>query len=98
MTKRWAVWGDRAQRRTMLCLLLMAGIAMAVEGLGVAYLFVTDAQAKTSTDSFVRTMESVLGMSPGKTKPILQCQCSIKYVGTEIRPGHEYAVIIRKLD
>ena len=54
--------------------------------------------AHPQRDAFVRTMESVLGVVPGSRKPILQCQCSIEYVGTEMRSRNLYAVLIRKLD
>jgi len=54
--------------------------------------------ARPQKDSFVHTMESILGVVPGSRKPILQCQCSIEYVGTEIRSRNLYAVLIRKLD
>ena len=31
----WTIWGDRGQRRTILCLLLMAGIMLSAEAVAI---------------------------------------------------------------
>ena len=49
-------------------------------------------------DGFIQAMEASFGMHPGAKKPVMQCQCSIEYLGTKSQGGSVYAVLIKKLD
>ena len=55
------------------------------------------------TDKFVRMIESQIAgnahvsIGPGTTVTLMQCQCSVKYLGTKI-DGHVYEVYLDKLD
>lgn len=46
---------------------------------------------------FVQTIERSVGMSPGMTRVLPECGCTIRYNGTSVS-GNHYAVHIEKLD
>lgn len=48
-------------------------------------------------DAFVRMLEMRQGISPGATKVLTECGCTIRYLGTTVS-GNHYAVHIDKLD
>ncbi len=50
-----------------------------------------------SDDGFVRMLEMRQGVSPGQTRVLPECNCTIRYVGTFVR-GKRYTVVIDKLD
>lgn len=50
-----------------------------------------------SSDGFVQMIERREGMSPGQTKVLPECSCTIRYLGTTVH-GRNYDVHIRRLD
>lgn len=50
-----------------------------------------------STDAFVRMIEQHEGVYPGQVRVLPECNCSIKYLGTE-RRGNVYNVVLEKMD
>ncbi|HZS57562.1 MAG TPA: hypothetical protein VFA65_24390 [Bryobacteraceae bacterium] len=49
-------------------------------------------------DGFISVMEAAFGMSPGGTRVVPQCPCSIEYLGAKALGRGVYAVYIKKLD
>lgn len=56
-----------------------------------------EASSQFSTDAFIRSMETMFG-KPGTRKPVVQCQCSLEYLGTKSEGRGVYAVYLKKLD
>jgi hypothetical protein len=71
---------------------LLAVIAAWAGGYGVANAI------SAPRDGFILAMEQAFGVVPGIKKPVMQCQCSVEYIGTKAQGGGIYAVLIKKLD
>jgi hypothetical protein len=88
-------YGTSPQAPVFGIIALIFGVAV----IGLALLATASgASASTERPSFIEAMESAFGMHPGARKPVMQCQCSIEYLGTKAQGGNVYAVLIKKLD
>ena len=74
----------------VLCFMAILVAWAASYGMGVA--------TASTHDSFIKAMEAAFGVAPGVKKPLMQCQCSVEYLGTRPQGGGVYAVLIKKLD
>lgn len=75
----------------------LLGVFFAAGILFEAAVLVQAAPHFRGTSSFVQTIERSVGMSPGMTRVLPECGCTIRYNGTSVS-GNHYAVHIEKLD
>ncbi len=64
---------------------------------GTTAAFAARAVAPRSSDA-VRQMEGALGISPGGTRVLPQCGCTIRYLKTERVAPNTFAVYVQRLD
>ena len=94
-------WGFQQMRYGITPLDAYIGVFKVVTGLilfGLLFIAFAVGAMASPRDIFILQMESAFGMSPGAKKPVMQCQCSVEYLGTQARGGNIYAVLIKKLD
>ena len=74
-----------------------AGILFSVFALSVFFVVALVAYSMASSDSFIRMVEMREGVSPGQTRVLPECSCTVRYVGTSVH-GRRYSVIFDRLD
>lgn len=63
----------------------------------LVYLSSARAESGFRTDPLVKIIEQEQGLSPGGTRILPECGCTVRYLGTKIQ-GHVYMVYLDKLD
>jgi hypothetical protein len=58
---------------------------------------VTRAISAPAPDSLISLMESHLQVTPGQTRVLPDCGCTVRYVGTFVH-GQRYSVVFDRLD
>jgi hypothetical protein len=71
-------------------------IGMVIGSIGSLYATAKSAQMFRS-DSLVQTFERRVGVTPGTTRVVPECSCTVRYDGTEIIGSH-YRVFFDRLD
>lgn len=87
-------YGTSPQAPLVGIIALIFGIAV----IGLALLASATGASASPRDGFIQAMEAAFGVVPGAKKPMMQCQCSIEYLGTKSQGKNIYAVLIKKLD
>lgn len=62
-----------------------------------AYLLLAYAVSAAHGDGFVRTLEMRMGWTPGDTRVVPECGCTVRYAGTTVSGSH-YSIHLDKLD